>query len=152
MYLNEMASEFSTLRWKGGEIFIREKEYNRQIYFRIGNLTQQITHFANWETIEQIFLSPDQKSLVVYHRAHKKNFYRLTLFYLEKLKQKIVRSIRPGMVCRDLFWYKNEILYETGTMGGGMIYKIYDENLKNLNSITGFDFKKILQSVTLFLM
>ncbi|EMN00103.1 hypothetical protein LEP1GSC021_4855 [Leptospira noguchii str. 1993005606] len=37
-------------------------------------------------------------------------------------------------------------------MGGGMIYKIYDENLKNLNSITGFDFKKILQSVTLFLM
>ncbi|WP_235596795.1 hypothetical protein [Leptospira alstonii] len=139
-YLSETMSESNALRWKDGEIVVKGKAYNRQIYFKHGKITRKLSHFANWENLDKLFLSPDKKELVVYHRADKEKFYRLTLFRLEKRNQTSIRSIRPGMACHNLFWYKDKIIFETGTTGGGTYLTYYDKNLKKINEINSYNF------------
>ncbi|AAS70177.1 hypothetical protein GS518_07870 [Leptospira interrogans] len=136
LYSSETMSEPNSFRWKDGEIVVNGKAYNRQIYFR----HKKLSHFANWENIEKLFLSPDKKSLVVYHRADKEKFYRLTLFRFETRNHTLVRSIQPGMACHDLFWYRDKIIFKTGTTGGGTYLTYYDKNLKKINEINSYHF------------
>lgn len=53
------------------------KPYNKQIYDENNN---QITNFKNRELIQDFYISPDNKKMLVYHRPDKAKAFRMTLY------------------------------------------------------------------------
>ncbi|WP_246813878.1 hypothetical protein [Leptospira gomenensis] len=119
-------------------VFINGTGYDRQIYFRKGNLIRQISRFSHWENIGKFVVSPDKSRLVVYHRKNDEKSFRLSVFDLEKKNHPLLSSFHPGMACHDLFWYADRIFFRTGTTGGGTFLWIYDKNLYRIGEIRSF--------------
>jgi len=53
------------------------KPYNKQIYDENNN---QITNFKNRELIQDFYISPDNKKMLVYHRPDKAKAFLMTLY------------------------------------------------------------------------
>ena len=90
------------------------KSHSKQIF---DYKNKQITHFANWELIENFFVSPDESKLLVYHRPNKAKAFLITLYDLPSGKQ--IAETEPGWACRDIRWTKDYLIYIWATSGGG---------------------------------
>ena len=94
------------------------KPYNKQIYDENNN---QITNFKNWELIQDFYISPDNKKMLVYHRPDKAKAFLMTLYNLET--QKIIAECEPGWACHDVKWTKNYLIKVWSTSGGGIRFE-----------------------------
>lgn len=90
------------------------KSYSKQIYDENSN---QITNFKNWELIQDFYISPDNKKMLVYHRPDKAKAFLMTLYDLES--KKIIAECEPGWACDDIKWTKDFLIKVWGTSGGG---------------------------------
>ncbi len=90
------------------------KSYSKQIYDENNN---QITNFKNWELIQDFYISPDNKKMLVYHRPDKAKAFLMTLYDLES--KKIIAECEPGWACHDIKWTKDFLIKVWGTSGGG---------------------------------
>lgn len=125
---------------RDGKIFIAGKAYDRQIYVIREKRPVPVTRFKRWENIIRHSLAPDRKHFVVYHRGDKETSHRLSVYDLKNTTKRFpLKSIRPGVACHKLFWFRNRILFETGTSGGGTFLLIYDQNLNLIHTIHSFD-------------
>jgi len=79
-----------------------------------------------------MYVSPNQKYVIVYHRADKEKFCRLTLYDIEKKLE--LADTAPGMQCDNIMWFKYMILFVTGTSGGETV-RAYNYNLISLYEI-----------------
>jgi len=103
---------FSTLIVISLSVFTQEikfridgKLYNKQIYDENNN---QITNFKNWELIQDFYISPDNKKMLVYHRPDKAKAFLMTLYNLKT--KKIIAECEPGWACDDVKWTKNYLI------------------------------------------
>ena len=122
---------FSTLIVISLSVFAQEikfridgKLYNKQIYDENNN---QITNFKNWELIQDFYISPDNKKMLVYHRPDKAKAFLMTLYNLKT--KKIIAECEPGWACDDVKWTKNYLIKVWGTSGGGIRfeYRSYED-------------------------
>lgn len=118
-----------------GTIYVSKNKASIQIYINQHNKVHQLSNFSNWEKIESLFVSPNKKYLIAYHKADKKSHYRVTLFDIDK--RVAIADTAPGMACDDIQWFKDRILFITGTTGGGTIVYVYNYNLKKLFDMGG---------------
>ncbi|MDD5928501.1 MAG: hypothetical protein PUC37_01735 [Spirochaetales bacterium] len=97
------------------------KSYNKQIFDDKNN---QITNFANWELIQDFYVSPDETKMLVYHRPDKAKAFLITLYNLQT--KKIIAEVEPGWRCYGIRWTKDYLIYIWGTSGGGERYEYRD--------------------------
>jgi hypothetical protein len=110
------------------------KSYSKQIYDENNN---QITNFKNWELIQDFYISPDNKKMLVYHRPDKAKAFLMTLYDLES--KKIIAECEPGWACHDIKWTKDFLIKVWGTSGGGtrFEYRRY-EDLSIVRVVTSY--------------
>ncbi len=110
------------------------KSYSKQIYDEYNN---QITNFKNWELIQDFYISPDNKKMLVYHRPDKEKAFLMTLYDLES--KKIIAECEPGWACHDIKWTKDFLIKVWGTSGGGtrFEYRRY-EDLSIVRVVTSY--------------
>ena len=124
---------------ESGKYKIDGKSYCKQIFDDKGN---QISHFANWELIENFFVSPDETKMLVYHRPDKAKAFLITLYDLQG--GTLVAEVEPGWHCDDVRWTKDYLIYIWGTSGGGtrFEYRNYEtlEVVRVLNARIFFEF------------
>jgi WD40 repeat protein len=113
-----------------GTVYVGGKSHSKQIFTDQNGTTYKLSNFKNWENIRDLYLSPDQKYLIVYHRADKERFHRITLYNLTTLET--TSNTAPGMNCRGVKWLSDRILFITGTTGSGTIIFAYDYKLTKL--------------------
>lgn len=77
------------------------KSYSKQIYDENNN---RITNFKNWELVQDFYISPDNKKMLVYHRPNKAKAFLMTLYDLKT--NKIIAECEPGWACQDVKWTK----------------------------------------------
>ena len=97
------------------------KSYNKQIFDDKNN---QITNFANWELIQDFYVSPDETKMLVYHRPDKAKAFLITLYNLQT--KKIIAEVEPGWGCYGIQWTKDYLIYIWRTSGGGVRYEYRD--------------------------
>ena len=78
-----LAFAFSACEKREPKYRIDGKSYCKQIFDERDN---QITHFKNWELIENFYVSPDNKKMLVYHRPDKSPAFLITLYDLQSGK------------------------------------------------------------------
>lgn len=112
---------FAILLFSVSSVFAQEskyridgKSYSKQIYDENNN---QITNFKNWELIQDFYISPDNKKMLVYHKPDKAKAYLMTLYDLEPIQ--IIAECEPGWACHDIKWTKDFLIKVWGTSGGG---------------------------------
>jgi hypothetical protein len=121
---------------ENGTVYVGGKSYSKQVFINQNNKQHQLSNFANWENISSLYVSPNKKFLIVYHKADKERSYRITLYDIEK--RALLADARPGMACYDIQWFNNKILFITGTSGSGTIVYVYDYNLEKMFSISDY--------------
>lgn len=118
-----------------GTVFVSGKKSSKQIFIKTNDALFQLSKFANWENIQSLYISPNEKYLIAYHRADKDNYYRITLYDLD-LRIRLAETA-PGMACFGIKWFIDNILFFTGTSGSGTSLFGYDYNLTKLFDING---------------
>jgi len=110
------------------------KSYSKQIYDENNN---RITNFKNWELIQDFYISPDNKKMLVYHRPNKAKAFLMTLYDLKT--NKIIAECEPGWACQDVKWTKDYLIKVWGTSGGGtrFEYRSY-KNLSIVRVVTSY--------------
>ncbi|MBR6368998.1 MAG: hypothetical protein IKR89_11665 [Bacteroidaceae bacterium] len=121
-----LAYAFSACEKREPKYRIDGKSYCQQIFDERDN---QITHFKNWELIENFYVSPDNKKMLVYHRPDKSPAFLITLYDLQS--GKVVAECEPGWACFGVRWTKDYLIYTWATTGGGERFDYMD--YKNLN-------------------
>ena len=121
-----LAFAFSACEKREPKYRIDGKSYCKQIFDERDN---QITHFKNWELIENFYVSPDNKKMLVYHRPDKSPAFLITLYDLQS--GKVVAECEPGWACFGVRWTKDYLIYTWATIGGGERFDYMD--YKNLN-------------------
>ncbi len=142
---------FAILLFSVSSVFAQEskyridgKSYSKQIYDENNN---QITNFKNWELIQDFYISPDNKKMLVYHRPDKAKAFLMTLYDLES--KKIIAECEPGWACDDIKWTKDFLIKVWGTSGGGtrFEYRRY-EDLSIVRVVTSYiPFKDVEDNV-----
>lgn len=103
------------------------KTYCKQIFDNHGN---QVSHFANWELIENFFVSPDESKMLVYHRPDKAKAFLITLYDLST--KRVIAEVEPGWHCSDVRWTSDYLIYIWATSGGGTRFDYMDYNTLEL--------------------
>lgn len=118
-----------------GYVYVGGSKASRQVFIAQNDSTYRLSNYANWENIDELFVSPDKNYLIVYHRADKERFYRITLYDLQE--RIAVATTAPGMACHDLKWFADKILFISGWTGLGTFVFVYNYNLVKLFNMRG---------------
>lgn len=118
------------------KVEVKGPSYNQQVYIKSSQGDVRVTNFGKWELIESLFVSPDEKKLLVYHKPDKGKSFVISLYDLEK--NKLIAEAKPGWACHGVRWTDNYIIYEWGTSGGGHRLEYRDYNLKVIRVINSY--------------
>jgi len=110
-----------------GVLFIQGKIYNKQIYLKNKTGVNKVTHFKQWEEIENMLPSPDEKYLLIYHKSNKDPSHKLSILNLASFQ--IIKTVKPGYG-GSLDWTKDKnILMIWGCGSPCACFRLYDVNL-----------------------
>ncbi len=113
-----------------GKVYVAGSKGSIQLFVHQSNNTYQLSHYSRWETIDKLFVSPDDKYLLVYHRANKEKNYLVTLYELKS--RVVIGNAAPGLACNDVKWFHGKILFISGATGSGTFVLAYNYKLKKL--------------------
>jgi hypothetical protein len=124
--------------WKDDpeKVEVKGPSYNQQVYVKSSRGDLIVTNFRKWELIRSLFVSPDEKKLLVYHKPDKGKSFVISLYDLEK--NKLIAEAKPGWSCYGVRWSENYIIYEWATSGGGHRLEYRDYNLKVIRVINSY--------------
>ena len=123
------------------------KPYNKQIYDENNN---QITNFKNWELIQDFYISPDNKKMLVYHRPDKAKAFRMTLYNGRGIRFEY-RSYEDLSIAREVSSYypfedvEGNILINPDSMMKKIVFYHYSDGteIKTIDCIKELADKKI---------
>jgi hypothetical protein len=115
---------------------VKGPSYNRQVYVKTSQGDLRVTNFGKWELIRELFVSPDEKKLLVYHKPDKGKSLLISLYDLET--NKLIAETKPGWSCYGVRWTDNYIIYEWATSGGGHRLEYRDYNLNLIREISSY--------------
>jgi hypothetical protein len=113
---------------RAGVLSVEGFPLNSQVYLTGAQGRVGITHFARWELVEYISVSPDEKLLAVYHRPDKAKAFSLDIYRLSDSTR--VATVKPGYSCINILWTDDKLIFHSGMTGTGDIYRFY--RLKDL--------------------
>ena len=123
------------------------KPYNKQIYDENNN---QITNFKNRELIQDFYISPDNKKMLVYHRPDKAKAFLMTLYNGEGIRFEY-RSYEDLSIVRVVSSYysfedvEGNILINPDSMMKKIVFYHYSDGteIKTIDCIKELADKKI---------